>query len=704
VLDTAAFPAPSGFRLVSAGPAADGQGTPVRVVHPDPGLRLTFVPERPVPGDWYQFELGFPPEGLVDVTACFTFAGGDVLWLRLPVLARNRFLAHFRLEDALTELTLIVTGSGRLTAPDHCGFRRVGLSGQLSTAARRGIEVFRRDGLRVIASGVNYLWRLTRPQSIAFSRGSAATAGEAPYATWVRIFDEAPERDRARHIERLATLSHRPLISLLAPLASAGPAALDRLAAGVAAQIYPAWELVVAAPPALHDAIAAALAARGITPAQLRLVAADGDPAAGLNAALGDARGAFVLPLAQGALLRPHALLDLALTLERVGEAQLVYADEDRIDAAGERGDWRFKPAWSPALLQAVDYPGSLTLMRRDAVRAHGGWRADAPPGHRHDLLLRLTARAEPRAIVHLAKLLVHGAEPAPVPHLDAAPKRAVPAPAPRVSLIIPTRDGADVLATCVRSIRSRTAYDNYEIIIVDNGSVEAATKKLFDALRVDPAIRILPRPEPFNFSRLNNAAAREATGSIIGLVNNDIEVTDGEWLGEMVALASQPGAGCVGAKLLYPDGRLQHAGVVIGLGGVAGHANRLEPADAPGYLGRLHAVHEVSAVTAACLVIRREVFEAVNGLDEELTVAFNDVDFCLRVRAGGYRNLWTPFAALIHHESVSRGRDLTPAKAKRFAAEFARMQRRWGAEMLHDPYYSPHLTYDLEDFSLRLR
>jgi O-antigen biosynthesis protein len=697
VPDTAGFLTPAGFRLVSAEKFAEGQGTPIRIVHPDPGIRLTFVPQGPVPGDWYQLELSFPPEGLVDVTACFAFAGGDVLWLRLPVIARNHFVAHFRLEDALQQLTLIMTGSGRLTAPNLCGFRRVGLTGQLAAAARRGVDVYRRDGLRVIASGVNYLWRLTRPESIAFARGSAAAAGEAPYDTWMRIFDEAPERDRARHAERLAALSHRPLVSVLVHARSV--AALDRLAAGLSSQIYPAWELIIATRADRHDATAAALAA-AIDTTRLRLVEAGPDAADGLDAALGAAQGEFVLPLAEGALLRPHALLDLALTIERVPQAELVYTDEDRIDAAGERGDWRFKPAWSPALLQATDYLGSLTLMRRDTVRALGGWRNAQS---NHDLLLRLTGRAAPRTIVHLAKLLVHTSEPAPVRRAP-APARDLPSPAPRVSLIIPTRDGADVLETCVRSIRSRTRYDNYEIIIVDNGSVQGKTKALFAALSSDSAIRILPRPEPFNFSRLNNAAASAATGTILGLVNNDIEVTQGQWLAEMVALAMRPETGCVGAKLLYPDGRLQHAGVVVGLGGVAGHANRFAPADAPGYLGRLHAVHEVSAVTAACLLIRREVFDAVNGLDEELTVAFNDVDLCLRVRAAGYRNLWTPHAELIHHESVSRGRDLTPAKAKRFADEFARMQRRWGADMLFDPYYSPHLTYDLEDFSLRLR
>jgi GT2 family glycosyltransferase len=337
--------------------------------------------------------------------------------------------------------------------------------------------------------------------------------------------------------------------------------------------------------------------------------------------------------------------------------------------------------------------------MRRETIRALGGWRDAASP--QHDLLLRLSRQADPR-IVHLAKLLAHDAEASPP--VAQAVARTAPDPAPRVSLIIPTRDGADVLATCIRSIRSLTRYPDYEILIVDNGSVQDETKRLFAELRADPAIRILPYPQPFNFSAINNFAARQARGTVLALVNNDIEVAHGEWLDEMVALAMRRETGCVGAMLTYPDGRIQHAGIVVGLGGVAGHGHRFAAADDPGYLGRLRAVHEVSAVTAACLVIRRDVFDAVGGLDETLTVAFNDVDFCLKVRAAGYRNLWTPFAKLVHHESASRGRDLTPAKAKRFVAEYAAMQRRWGAALLNDPYYSPHLTYDREDYSLRLR
>ena len=692
------FPAPSGFSVVTAETIGAVASRPLRVVHPDPGLRVTLAPAAPMSSGWYAFELIFPAQGLVDVVAEFAFADGAVLWLRLPVIARNHFLAHVRLEQELQRLTLIVTGSGMLDAPTTCRFATIGMGGQIAAAARRGIEIFRRDGFGVVASGVNYLWRLTRPGSIAVSRGSAGVKGEAPYQTWMRLFDEEPTRHAARHAQRLAALAPRPLVSIIATMASGTSAA--RFARAVAQQIYPEWEVVIATDAAHRDEIASVLSAAGLDVAKLRVVDAGACGADALNAALAVSQGAFVLPLSETAVPRPNALLELALTLERIPSARLIYADEDRIDTAGVRSDWRFKPAWSPAWFAATNYLGVPTLLHRATVWELGGWRADAADPH-HDLLARVAA-AQPHDIVHLAKILVHASE-SRSPSVNARPAAAIATP-PRVSIIIPTRDGAEILATCIRSIRARTRYPDYEVVIVDNGSVEDATRRLFAELGSDPAIRILPRPEPFNFSRLNNAAAAAATGTVLAFVNNDIEVGQDDWLDEMVALALRPETGCVGAKLLYPDGRLQHAGVVIGLGGVAGHANRFARADAGGYLGRLRATHEVSAVTAACLVIRRSVFEAVGGFDEALAVAFNDVDFCLKVRAAGYRNLWTPFAGLIHHESVSRGRDLTPTKAKRFAEEYATMQRRWGMQLLTDPYYSPHLTYDREDFSLRLR
>ena len=230
--------------------------------------------------------------------------------------------------------------------------------------------------------------------------------------------------------------------------------------------------------------------------------------------------------------------------------------------------------------------------------------------------------------------------ETAPYPRL----KYRIPEPPPLVSLLIPTRDRANILETCVRSILTHTTYQPYEILIIDNDSQDAATHRLFEELRIEFAVRIMASPGPFNFSALNNAAAREAKGSIIGLLNNDLEVIDGGWLDEMVALASRPEVGCVGCKLLYPDGHIQHAGICLGIGGLAGHGHRHALGNALGYMHRLRMLQNVSAVTAACLLIRKEVFFQVGGLDDkELTVAYNDVDLCLKVMAAGYRNLCTP-------------------------------------------------------------
>jgi len=212
----------------------------------------------------------------------------------------------------------------------------------------------------------------------------------------------------------------------------------------------------------------------------------------------------------------------------------------------------------------------------------------------------------------------------------------------------------------------------------------------------------VLRYDAPFNFAAINNLAARHARGTVLGLLNNDLEVLDGGWLEEMVSQALRPGIGAVGARLLYPDRTVQHGGVVLGIGGIAGHAFKYSPADAPGYFSRAQLVHDISAVTAACLLIRKETFDRVSGLDEMLTVAFNDVDFCLRVRELGLRNLWTPFATLVHHESKSRGSDEdTRAKRARLRAERRRMIERWGKALREDPAYSPNLTLESEDFSL---
>ena len=237
-----------------------------------------------------------------------------------------------------------------------------------------------------------------------------------------------------------------------------------------------------------------------------------------------------------------------------------------------------------------------------------------------------------------------------------------LPPALPLVSIIIPTRDRADLLGMCLDSLLAKTTYTHYEIIIVDNGSVEASTQALFARLPKD-RVSVIRDDAPFNYSRLNNLAVAQAKGDVICLMNNDIEILTPDWLEEMLSFACQPDIGCVGARLWFPDDRLQHAGVITGLGGVAGHPNKYFPRGYVGYFGRAILTQSMSAVTAACLMIRRQVWDQVQGLDENLAVAFNDVDFCLRVKAAGYRNVWTPHAEMNHHESASRGNETTPQR-----------------------------------------
>jgi len=270
------------------------------------------------------------------------------------------------------------------------------------------------------------------------------------------------------------------------------------------------------------------------------------------------------------------------------------------------------------------------------------------------------------------------------------------------VTIVIPTRDRVDVLRKCVEGLLDRTDYPDFEIVIIDNQSKEPETRAYLDQLTRDLRIRILSYDAPFNFSAINNFAVARATGSLLCLLNNDIEVINHDWLTEMVSHAVRTGIGAVGALLYYPDGRIQHGGVVTGLGGVAAHIpTGLHRGDL-GYLGRAALAQNLSAVTAACLVMPKAVFEEVGGFNEkDLAVTFNDVDLCLRIREAGYRIVWTPYAELYHHESASRGSDIDPDNAARSKAETAYMLRRWNHGLDHDPYYNPNLRLDGPAFDL---
>ncbi|WP_215907028.1 glycosyltransferase family 2 protein [Phreatobacter aquaticus] len=540
---------------------------------------------------------------------------------------------------------------------------------------------------------------------------------------------------------RAAALPRQPLVSIVMPVYETPERYLREAIASVRAQVYEAWELCICDDASRAPHIRAVLEAEAAGDARIKIARRhdNGRISRASNDALALATGEWVAMLDHDDVLRPHALFCMVEALGANPEAQILYSDEDKIDDAGHRFDPYFKPDFSIDLLLGQNYLNHLTMHRRANIEAVGGWRPDFDGSQDYDLTLRILERVGTDHVVHVPHILYHwraaagstARAPQEKNYAVEAGLRALqghanrvlpgarvemtagapyyriayplPAPPPLVSIIIPTRDEAAVLERCLVSLFERTDYRALDIIIVDNGSIEPDTFALFDrwTARHD-SIRVLRDDRPFNYSALNNRAVREARGSLLCLLNNDIEAVEPSWLGEMVSLAVRPEVGCVGAKLLYPNGTLQHGGVILGIGGVAGHSHKYAADGYPGYFHQLSLRRTVSAVTAACLVVKASIFAEVGGLDEQgLAVAFNDVDFCLKVQEAGYRNVWTPSALLIHHESLSRGADTTREKQQRFLSEIETMRRRWGTILYTDPFYSPNLTLVSEDNSL---
>ncbi|HJU39780.1 MAG TPA: glycosyltransferase [Tahibacter sp.] len=611
--------------------------------------------------------------------------------------------------------------------------------------------------LRLAAPTLTQLWQSPRHLSIAFGDAYKAwrLGGVAEvekrlralhdarqrdlgYANWVARFDTFTPDDRARLAAAVAQLPRRPKISIIVPVYNTPERWLRRCIDSVLEQAYPDWQLCVADDASTQPHVATVLAEYAARDARIRVVAreANGHISAASNSALALADGDCVALLDHDDELRPHALYLVAQRFVENPDLGLVYSDEDKIDEQGRRYDPYFKPDWNPELFYSQNYLSHLSVYRAALVREVGGFRIGFEGSQDYDLALRCVERLRPDQIAHIPHVLYHWRSvagstaradgeksythdasqralrehfartgvAATVEHTAQGYFRsryALPDPLPKVSLIVPTRDKVHLLRMCLDGLLERTDYPALEVIVVDNQSSEPQTLDYFATLRGDPRVRILPYDQPFNFSAINNFAAAQARGDVIGLINNDIEVIDPGWLRELVAYAARDDVGAVGAKLYYPDDRIQHAGVVVGFGGVAGHSYQRMPRACPGQMNRANLVQNLSSVTAACLLLRREVYEKVGGLDENLCVAFNDIDFCLRIRDLGLSIVWTPYAELYHHESASRGYEDSPEKLARFHREIRFMQERWGERLLADPAYNPNLSLDTEPFEL---
>ena len=405
------------------------------------------------------------------------------------------------------------------------------------------------------------------------------------------------------------------------------------------------------------------------------------------------------------AYLHPGALYECMKAVFTKG-ADLLYTDEDYY--AAESGDLfspYFKPDYGPDSLRGCNYAGPFLVCRVSLLRAAGAEgfeKLDAE--ERWEATLKLAAAAE--SVVHIPGVQYYrkAASAAEIPEpVIRRVKDPIPEE-PLVSILIPNKDHREDLKRCVDSILGKTSYPRFEIVVIENNSTEQETFRYYEDLEKDSRIRVIRREGAFNYSALNNLGVREAKGEQILLLNNDTEVLSADWLQEMLMYTQRGDVGAAGAKLLYPDGTVQHAGIGIGIKMLAGHYFRGFPGDSDGYYGRLKYAQNVSAVTGACMMVSRRVYEAMDGLDESFSVVFNDVDFCLQIRKAGYLIVWTPWAELTHYESRSRGSDEdTPEKRKFFVRETNRFLRRWWKALdKGDPYYNVNLTRWREDFSLR--
>jgi O-antigen biosynthesis protein len=599
----------------------------------------------------------------------------------------------------------------------HTARQAVRTRGGVLPAARAVASVIRHQGIGGVRSILN------------------RTANTDDYAAWVRQFDTLDDASREMLLGKVAAMSNRPLISIVVPVFNPPADHLRAMLDSVRAQIYPDWELCICDDASTQAHVAEILTAYAAADARIKLVRREinGHICMASNDALSLATGAFVALLDHDDRLAEHALYMVAHYLQLHPDAQLLYSDEDKLSPHGERIEPYFKPDWDPVLMLGQNTFSHLGVFAADLVRQVGGFRAGFEGSQDHDLVLRCAEKVDSANIVHIPHVLYHwrisdrstAREVAAKPYVREAARRAVhehllrtrrsasiesvsalssmlrvvfpvPTPQPLVSIVIPTRDKPALLVQCVESLLKRTAYDNVEILIVDNGSTDPRALALLADYGNSGSIRVIRDAAPFNYSALNNKAALLARGSILCLLNNDIEVCDPRWLSTLCGYVLQPGAGAVGPALWYPGERLQHGGIALAGDAVAGHLHHMLGRGEAGYFGRALLAQQVAAVTGACLVVRKSVYEEVGGLDEDnLGVAYNDVDFCLKLATRGYRNIYVPYANLYHHESASRGRDATGERAARLAREAAWMRQRWGVRLYHDPSHNPNLEIE---------
>lgn len=586
---------------------------------------------------------------------------------------------------------------------------------------------------------------------------------EDPYEQWISKNEPDTAGLEAMAVES-KSWRYRPRVSIMTPVYNTNEYDLGHCIESVLSQVYDNWELCMADGGSDRTYIKKMIERYAKKDNRIKFIPLDTNLgiAGNSNEALKLVTGDYVAFLDHDDMLAPFALYEVVRLLNESPDLDFIYSDEDKVS---EKGDRRyepfFKPDWSPDTVLSYNYLCHFAVIRRSIVEKADGFRAGFDGSQDYDLFLRVVQNTN--KIRRIPKILYHwravtgsaASELMAKPYALDAAKRAIKdyldvqgveaevvdglfptsyrvkyriKPNQKVSIIIPTRDKVHLLKRCVNSILEKTDYDDYEIVIVDNQSQEKETLEYLDKLKnfpptkvnenplslrerervkvglySDKRIKLLSYDKPFNFSAINNFAVKSTDAPVLLFLNNDTEVISSEWLSAMLEFAQREDVGAVGAKLLYPNDTIQHAGVILGIGGVANHSHLGFPRASHGYFGRINVAQNLSVVTGACMMMRRSVFEELGGFNESLSHAFNDVDLCLKIRDKGYLIVYTPYAELYHHESASRGYEDNAEKQARFWKEVAIVQERWKQVFENgDPYYNPNLTLKKEDFSIR--
>lgn len=585
-----------------------------------------------------------------------------------------------------------------------------------------------------------YIWMEDKKVYIVEAGGGNAMHFDNPYSRWLER--NLPTSSKLTMFKQeMRGFTKKPLFSIVIPVYNPRPDHLRAAIDSIINQVYPHWELCLADDCSTNSEIKEIIEEFKATDKRIKVVYREknGHISAASNSGLEIATGDYIVLMDQDDLITQDALFQNAKVINKYDEVDLIYSDEDKIDDDLFHSYPHFKPDWSPDSLLSRNYLGHLTVFKTTLMRQIGGWREGFEGSQDYDLVLRFTELTN--AIYHIPLVLYHwrihetsaaaGEEAKPYAYLAA--KKALTEALTRrnepgtvdfldgfrgysiryelknttdlVSIIIPTKDKTSILSKCIESIFEKSTYKNFEVVLVDNNSEE---QEFFDYVetcknRFGSQFKVIREEIPFNFSTLINRGVEASLGNYLLLLNNDTEVITPDWIEGMIEQAQRPSIGVVGVKLLYPNNTIQHAGVVMGLGGAAGHVLVGEDRFGPGYFNYVNMLNNYTVVTAACIMVRRDVFEAVNGFDELFTVEYNDVDFCLKIHALGYQNIYVPHVELYHYESISRGHPhMTKESYARHIREVGLLKDKWMDYIDHDPCYNPNLTLGAHDFALR--